>query len=78
MLAVMEYEKALPTVPLAVVALVIAGGATATVTVRVALPVPPAFDALSVTVEVPAVVAVPEITPVAVFTVRPAGNPVAP
>jgi hypothetical protein len=74
----MEYEKAIPTVPLAVVALVIAGGATATVTVRVAFPVPPAFVALSVTVEVPAVVGVPEIAPVAVFTVRPAGNPVAP
>ena len=78
MLAVMEYEKAIPTVPLAVVALVIAGGATATVTVRVALPVPPAFVALSVTVEVPAAIGVPEITPVAAFTVRLAGNPVAP
>jgi hypothetical protein len=65
-------------VPLAVVALVIAGGATAMVTVSVALPVPPAFVALSVTVEVPAAVGVPEITPVAVFTVRPAGKPVAP
>jgi hypothetical protein len=76
--AVMEYEKALPTVPLALVVLVIAGGATAIVTVRVALPVPPAFVALSVTVEVPAAVGVPEITPVAVFTIRPVGNPVAP
>jgi hypothetical protein len=74
----MEYEKGLPTVPLAVVALVIAGAATVTVRVRVALPLPPAFVALSVTVEVPAAVEVPEITPEAVFTVRPAGNPVAP
>ena len=77
-MAVMEYEKAIPTVPLAVLALVIAGCATATVRVRVALPVPPAFVALSVTVEVPAAVGVPEINPVAVFTVSPAGKPVAP
>ena len=77
-MAVMEYEKALPTVPPALVALVITGAATATVKVRVALPVPPAFVALIVTVEVPAAVGVPEITPEAVFTDRPAGNPVAP
>ena len=44
---------------------------------RVAFPVPPLFTALSVTVEVPAAVGVPEITPVALFTVNPAGNPVA-
>ena len=48
------------------------------VKVRVALPVPPALVALSVTVEAPLAVGVPEITPVAVFTDRPAGNPVAP
>ena len=34
--------------------------------------------ALSVTVEVPAAVGVPEIKPVAVLTDKPAGNPVAP
>jgi hypothetical protein len=34
--------------------------------------------ALRVTLYVPVVVGVPEITPVAVFTVRPGGNPVAP
>jgi hypothetical protein len=34
--------------------------------------------ALSVTVEVPALVGVPEIKPESVFTVRPVGNPVAP
>ena len=48
-----------------------------TVKVSVALPVPPALVALMVTVYVPAVVGVPEINPVLVFTVRPAGNPVA-
>src|ERR1700730_18027528 len=48
------------------------------VSVRVALPVPPLFVALSVTVDVPAEVGVPEINPVPLFTVSPAGNPVAP
>ena len=48
------------------------------VSVRVALPVPPLLVALSVTVEVPAAVGVPEINPVPLFTVNPAGNPVAP
>ena len=47
------------------------------VKVNVALPVPPALVALIVTVYVPAVVGVPEIRPVVVFTVKPAGNPVA-
>ena len=58
-------------------ALVITGGAAAMVTVSVALPVPPLLVALSVTVEVPAAVGVPEINPLTVFTVTPAGNPVA-
>ena len=47
------------------------------VSVRVALPVPPALVAPSVTVEVPAAVGVPEISPVAVLTDKPAGKPVA-
>jgi hypothetical protein len=47
------------------------------VKVNVALPVPPALVALMVTLYVPAVVGVPEIKPVLVFTVKPAGNPVA-
>jgi hypothetical protein len=53
---------------------------TDAVTVRVsgALPVPPLLVALNVTVDVPAAVGIPEITPVVVFTVRPPGNPVAP
>jgi len=38
---------------------------------------PPAFAAPTVTLLVPAVVGVPEITPVAVFTLNPAGNPLA-
>ena len=43
----------------------------------VALPVPPALVALMVTLYVPAVVGVPEINPVLVFTDKPAGSPVA-
>jgi hypothetical protein len=49
-----------------------------TVSVKVALPVPLAFVALSVTDDVPAPVGVPEINPLLVFTVSPAGSPVAP
>jgi hypothetical protein len=48
------------------------------VNVRLALPVPPLLLALSVTVDVPTAVGVPEINPVPLFTDRPAGNPVAP
>ena len=44
------------------------------VRVSVALPVPPALVALIVTLYVPAVVGVPEITPVLVFTDKPAGS----
>jgi hypothetical protein len=49
----------------------------AIVKVSVALPVPVELAALKVTVEVAAVVGVPEINPVPVFTDRPAGKPVA-
>ena len=47
------------------------------VKVSVALPVPPALVALIVTLYVPAVVGVPEIKPVLVFTLKPVGNPIA-
>ena len=47
------------------------------VRVNVALPVPPALVALMVTLYVPAVVGVPEIKPVVVFTLKPAGRPLA-
>ena len=49
-----------------------AGGSI--VNVKVAPPVPPALVALIVTLYVLAVVGVPEITPVLVFTDRPAGS----
>jgi hypothetical protein len=64
-----------PTVPVAVVLLLITGAAIDTVSVRVAVPVPPLLVAFKVTVEVPAVVGVPEMRPDVVLTVRPAGNP---
>jgi len=60
-------------------ALVITGGGGGLmVIVKVTVPVPREFVALIVTVKVPDAVGVPEITPVEVFTVNPAGNPVAP
>jgi hypothetical protein len=70
--------KTTPTVPVALVALVITGvGGGLMVIVRVPLPAPPALVALMVTVKVPEAVGVPEINPVEVFTVKPAGNGVA-
>ena len=54
------------------------GSAAAMVSVKVTLPVPPLLIALRVTVEVAAPVGVPEINPVVLLTVKPAGNPVAP
>ena len=56
----------------------ITGGGGLIVKVNVALPVPPLLVALIVTLYVPAVVGVPEINPVLVFTLKPAGNPLAP
>jgi len=54
-----------------------AGGGGLIVKVKVAFPVPPPLVALIVTLYVPAVVGVPEISPLVVFTVKPAGSPVA-
>src|SRR5207302_9675378 len=48
------------------------------VTASVWVPVPPALVALRVTVEAPAVVGVPEMSPVVALSAKPAGNPVAP
>jgi hypothetical protein len=69
----------IPTGPEVEDRLVITGAAIVViVSVRVALPVPLAFVALSVTVDVPAVVGVPEINPVVPLNDNPAGSPVAP
>jgi len=59
------------------VELVITGVAGLIVRVSVAVPVPPALLALKLTVELPAVVGVPEINPVTVLIVKPPGSPVA-
>ena len=70
-------------VPLAMVAglatkLVITGtGGTLTVSTSVAVPVPPALAALMVTLVVPAAAGVPDMRPLAVFTLKPAGRPAA-
>jgi hypothetical protein len=45
---------------------------------KVAFPVPPELVALTVAVEFPAVVGIPEIRPVVAFTLKPAGKPDAP
>lgn len=69
--------NAKPTVPLALVALLITGAGGTTESVNVAVPVPPEFDALSGIVYVPVAVGVPEIKPLDVFTDTPDGRPVA-
>ena len=70
----------MPTVPGAVVALVMIGAtpAAATVMVKVWVSLPVLLVALSVTTETPAAVGVPLMAPVRVLSVKPAGRPVAP
>src|SRR2546427_12983389 len=78
--AVAEMATAVPeTMALLVGAVIeIVGVAGVIVTASVWVPVPPTLVALRVTVEAPAVVGVPERSPVAALSARPAGNPVAP
>ena len=71
------YEKAFPMVPPAAVELVITGAAEVIVSVKFALAVPPELVALTVAIEVPAVVGVPQINPVVGLTASPGGKPVA-
>ena len=66
-----------PTVPLAVAVLLMTGAGGTMVSVNVAVPVPPAFFAERVMVNVPASVGVPVICPVTEFKFNPAGRPVA-
>jgi hypothetical protein len=58
--------------------LFIIGGRGFTIIIKVAVHVPPALVALIVTNDVPRIVGVPNIEPVAEFNTRPTGNPVAP
>ena len=67
----------MPTVPVVIVALDITGIAALIVIVNVFVPVPVTLIALIVTLDVPAAIGVPLITPVDVFTLKPAGKPVA-
>jgi hypothetical protein len=60
------------------VALVTTGAGALIVSVKVAFPVPPLFVALSVTLEAPVAVGVPEISPLVVLMLNPSGNPAAP
>lgn len=53
------------------------GGGTLIVTANVADPVPKPLVALNVTLDVPAAVGVPAMTPVVVLIESPAGNPAA-
>src|SRR2546427_10925237 len=62
----------------AVAAMVMTGVAGLIVTASVWVPVPPALVALRVTVEAPALVGVPAMSPLVASSARPAGNPVAP
>jgi hypothetical protein len=67
-------------VPVAVPALEITGAAgklALIVMLKVLVPVPPALIAFKVTLVVAAVVGVPEMRPVVVLMVSPAGSPVA-
>ena len=69
------------TCPVSNAALVMTGTvlpALLTVMVNAAVPEPAEFDAVRVTVETPAVVGVPEISPKLGSTLRPEGSPVAP
>ena len=69
-----KMKSALPAVVQVGLIEVVVGTGLLIVRVSVALPVPPALVALMVTLYVPAVVGVPEIKPVLVFTDRPAGS----
>ena len=66
-----------PTVPLAVGGLLMTGAGGTMVRVKVAVPVPPAFFAERVIVNVPASAGVPVICPVAGSRFNPGGKPVA-
>ena len=67
--------SSLPT--LLTLTLPVVGGVGFMVRARIKLPVPAPLVALKVTLDVPAVVGVPEIKPVEVLMVSPAGSPVA-
>jgi len=71
LLAVMVYGNATPCLPLAVRELVMTGVAGLIVTVSALVPVPPAFVAVMLPLNGPAVVGVPENAPVALLKLTP-------
>jgi hypothetical protein len=75
--AVIWKLKAWLMVPVVLDTLVITGGVGLTVIVRGDDPEPDAFVAVTLAVEVPAVVGVPEMRPVELIA-KPGGSPVAP
>jgi hypothetical protein len=77
LLAVTWKEKAVPTVPLALTALVMAGRAGKIRMARLADPLPPALAAETFAVKLPAAVGVPVIKPLVALMVKPAGRPLA-
>ena len=77
MLAVIWKLNAVPTVPFALVALVMTGRAGRTRIVNLDEPAPPAFEADRFTIKLPATVGVPEICPLVAFRLNPVGRPVA-
>jgi hypothetical protein len=72
-----KVNWALPAVVELGLSEVVVGTGLLIVNVSVAFPVPPLLVALIVTLYVPAIVGVPEITPVDVLTNSPGGSPVA-
>src|SRR5204862_91039 len=75
--AVIWYVIGLPTPPTAELALVMTGGPNVMLKVTPRLPVPVPLVANTVALNVPVAVGVPEMRPVAVFTVTPGGSPLA-
>ena len=74
MLAVIWWLNALPTVPLAVAALLITGAWAKMRRVKDWFPEPPPFVALMVTVALPAALGVPLIRPLVAFSDNPLGR----
>src|SRR5438045_9721318 len=72
------YVKGTSVCPLTPPALVTTGGPIAMLNVTGLFPVPVALVALTVAAKLPTAVGVPEINPVAGFTVSPGGKPLAP
>ena len=71
--------NATPTCPLDVAELLITGAASGLIVMLILLlPVPPALEAVTVTGVLPALVGVPEISPLEVSTDSPAGSSLAP